>query len=323
MKIKAILSAALLAVAGLTAYAQCSVPMTVANIMDGEEVPARVGKALQTKLMNAASRAGVTTSLAGNRFFLAGRFNSAYKDVLVGPPAQTVLNSTLTLYIADAQDKKVFASVEIPCKGVGNTDERAYTQCLNVVNPKNKAISDFIAEGSQKIVDYFNQNYPAIIKRAQAAQSSRDYDEALFILTAIPECCDGYNQAMEIVGQIYKQRVDYDGAQLLAQAKAEWAADPTDQGASAAGALLAQIDPMSASYPAALKFQDEIAKVVKANWDFENIKKYEDEMQMRRDKLKADTQTKLAVIEAARAVGVAYGSGPKAPVYSYHVHRWR
>lgn len=322
MKIKAILSATFIA-AAMTAYGQCSVPMTVANIMDGEEVPARVGQALQTKMMNAASRAGVTTSTAGNRFFIAGRFNSAYKDVIPGPPAKTVLNSTLTLYIADAQDRKVFASVEIPCKGIGNSDERAYTQCLNVINPQNKAISDFIAEGSQKIVDYFNANYPAIIKRAQAAQASREYDEALFILTAIPECCNGYDQAMQIVGEIYKQRVDYEGAQLLAEAKAEWSADPTDAGAAKAGALLAQIDPMSASYPAALKFQDEIAKVVKANWDFENVKKYENEMALKRQKLKAETEIRKSAIEAARAIGVAYGSGPKAPQYNYNVHRWR
>ncbi|MDE7397669.1 MAG: hypothetical protein K2M98_08085, partial [Muribaculum sp.] len=176
--------------------------------------------------------------------------------------------------------------------------------------------------GSQKIVDYFNANYPAIIKRAQAAQSAREYDEALFILTAIPECCNGYEQAMDMVGQIYKQRVDYDGAQLLAQANAEWAADPTDAGASKAGALLAQIDPMSASYPAALQLQEKIAKVVKANWDYENKKKYEDEMALKREQLHADTQIKKAYIEAARAVGVAYGSGPKAPQYNYHVHRW-
>lgn len=321
MKLSTILSISFLTIASFCS-AQCHVPMTVANIMDGENVPARVGKQLQSKLMNVATKAGVTPSLAGNRFFIAGRFNSDYKDVLPGPPAQTVLNSTLTLYIADAQDHKVFASVDIPCTGVANTDERAYIQCMNVVNPRNKTIVDFVADGSQKIVDYFNQNFPTILKRAQAAQSAREYDEALFILTAIPECCDGYDQAMELVGQIFKQRMDYEGAKLLAEAKAEWAADPTDAGAARAGALLAQIDPLSASYPAAIEFQEQIGKVVKANWDFENVKKYEDEMELKRQRLKAATEVSKSYIEAARAVGVAYGSGPKAPQYNYHVHRW-
>ena len=46
------------------------------------------------------------------------------------------------------------------------------------------------------------------------------------------------------------------------------------------------------------KLMNEIKSVVKENWDFEHKQKYKDEIELRR-----------ALIEAARAVGVAYGNG--------------
>lgn len=65
----------------------------------------------------------------------------------------------------------------------------------------------------------------------------------------MPECCTGYNQAAQLANSIYTDKVNYDGAMLLAQAEGEWAADPTDAGAAAAYSYLAQIDPQPHATP--------------------------------------------------------------------------
>ena len=95
---------------------------------------------------------------------------------------------------------------------------------------------------------------------------------------------------------------------MLTEAKGIWAANPTDEGASEAMELINEIDPSSSCYSQATAFVSKMQSVVKANWDFENKTKYQNEVKLREKE-----------IAAARDIAVAEAKNrPKTIVYN----RW-
>ena len=231
-------------------------------------------------------------------FFVPGKFTDYYKDVVPGPPKGFVMHTQLTLYVGDLINQSVYSTCSFELRGVGASEQRAYINALSTLNARNREFAQFVESAKDKIVSYYDKNYPAILAKADRAASMRNYEEALMYATSIPECSKGFGDAVEKTLDIYQMYIDYEGQMLLTAAQGAWAADPDRKGAVAAYGYLRQIDPAASCFGEAQKLMNEIKSVVKENWDFEHKQKYKDEIELRR-----------AMIEAARAVGVAYGNG--------------
>lgn len=283
----------------------CQIHLMVADAASGEDVPAAVADQLATRLGRAITTNGVTADTGYGQFFVAGKFNHIQSDVLPGPPTQHSLYTTLTLYIGDINTKKTFASTSLDLRGVGTSEQRAYINALSQLNARNANIQNFIEKGKEKIIAYFDANYPQILAKARQAASMRNYDEALYHSTQIPECCRGYNEASKLTIQIYRELIDFDGQKLLQAARAAWNANPNADGAAEAYSYLVQIDPASSAYDGAVKLEKEIAAVIKDDKKFETRDKYRDAV-----------ETERRMIEAARAVGVAWGQGQQPTTYN-------
>ncbi len=286
------------------ANAQCGVHLMVAPVHQGEEIPDDVNNMLMTRLETAVCATGVIASPNYDRFFITGKFTHFYKDVVPGPPMSNALRTSLTLYIGDAISQKVYASSTYELYGVGTSETRAFVNAMRQLNGENDQLKKFIDAGIDKIVEYYDQNYLLLIKQAEKAVAMRNYEEALGILAPIPECCKGYNQVSGVFISAYDKYIDYEGQMLLTQAQAAWVAQPDSEGAARAYDLLSRIDPNANCYNQVVTLGDEIKSVVKANWDFENRQKYQDTVDTERNK-----------IEAARAVGVAWGNSQKSVIF--------
>lgn len=278
----------------VSAQDQCDIDMSIANITKGAVVPDEVSQSLEAKLSNSLSRAGVIGSDYDAQFFIAGRFDDAFNDVTSGPSSKTVIKTTLTLMIGDAVNQKVFATESFELKGVGSTDVMAYKKALNQVNAGNPKILSFVQKGRDKIIEYYDANYNTFLDKARTAMANRDYDEALFYSTSIPACCVGYDKAKALTLEIYTANTNYVSQQLLAQARAAWAASPDADGAREAESYLAQIDPASSSYAAAQSLNAEITKTTKKQWEFENVQKYNDQVALEKQRINASKQVAIA-----------------------------
>lgn len=299
--------------------AECEIPVTVIQPEAGETLPPAVAQKLQGRLQHLLAQTGLAASPYDSRFFLTGRFDNAFHETSAGTRQMDVINTTLTLYIGDADEHKIFASKAIDLKGVGKSEEQAYIKAMNIINGNNVEIKAFINEGREKILDYYNSNYPKYIDKARQAMAARNYGEALYYATLIPECCVGYPQAQQLALSIYDQEMNYNGSQLLAEAKAAFSADPTANGAREAFSYINQIDPASSSYSAAMALADQMQKTVKQQWEFENIQKYKDELALRKQKLQNDAANERARIEGAKAVAIAWAKAqPTTRIY----YRW-
>lgn len=278
--------------------ADCEIHLMTCPVEQLSEIPEEINEQMMTRFTSALAKVDVSASPDFGQFFLTGKFSDIYKDVVPGPPKKHALHTTLTVYVGDAINKTVYSTCTFDLRGVGTSEQRAYINALSQLNGSNKKLTDFIDKARVKIVDYYDKNYRNILSKASLAAKMRNYEEALMYAASIPECSKGYSSAVSAMLDYYQNYIDYEGQMLLAAARAAWAESPDREGAEAAHGYLVQIDPDAACYPQASSLMNEIKKVVKENWDFENKEKYHDSIDIEKQK-----------IEAARAVGVAYGNG--------------
>lgn len=303
---------AALALSAMTSVSadRCEVPIAVAPIMEGAVVPEQTNTRLEAVLKRALTSLGVGTDDGASQFFITGRFDNSYDDVVGNN--RYVVKTELTLYIGEYDEKRVFASRTFELGGVGSSETEAYSKCLNRLNKSNAELAAFVDEARSKIVGYFDSQYPKMLAKARTLMSSREYGEALYITTSIPECCAGYDEAQALAMQCYQHEIDYLGAQYLAQARAAWGTNPDAYGADKALGLLAMIDPESSSSGAAASLGKEISTQVKKQWDYENITKHEQEVETERRR-----------ISAARDVAVAWAKSRPKTVYNFRwISRW-
>jgi hypothetical protein len=291
----------------------CDIDISIANITKGEVVPQAVNQRLEAKLSTALARLGIVAADYDAQFFIVGRFDDAYNDITSGSSQKVAVKTTLTLSIGDAINQKVFATESFDLKGVGSTDEQAYTKALNSISSSNQNLLNFIQQGKERIIEYYDANYSVFLTKARNAMAARNYDEALYYSTSIPSCCVGYKEACNLTSQIYTDNMNYIAQNLLAQARAAWAESPDAEGARKAYIYLSQIDPSSSSYSAAQSLGKEISQRTKQQWDFENVQKYNDAVALEKQR-----------IEAAKQVAVAWAkSRPKVVNrYTFISRRW-
>lgn len=312
MKIKKILMAALIAMAGVQASAaECEVGIGIAPIQGGDNVADGIARKLEAKMRTMLTYVGVAAGDYDCQFFLTGRFDHAYSQEASGVGGRVLVKTDLQLAICDNDNKKVYATATFPLKGVGGSDEQALTRALSSLNANNTQFVNFVENGKAKIIDYFNKNYPTYLSKAKSALQSRSYDEALYWAMAVPECCQGYDQAQALVSSIVSDKTNYDSEMLLTQAQGEWAANPTAEGAAAAYAYLSQIDPSSPAYAKAKALGSKIAASVKADYDFETKEKYRTEKDLEKQR-----------IAAARDAAVAWAKNQPKTVYKTNWIVW-
>lgn len=291
-----LLIAAFLAVPGLAA-AECEM---FVQVMPPQGVPQETADLIVSRLERALTADGTAAAPDYGQFYLTARCSDVYKETLDGSPAQTAVHTELTLGVADIEGGTVFATKTFDLRGVGTSENRAYINALSAISGRNEALKDFVNDAKKKTIRYFDTNYRAFLGKAKKAASMRDFEQALYYATLIPECSTGYSEASKAVTKYYQAYIDDEGLKLLNEAKALFAVSPNADGAVDAYALINRINPQSSAYKSAMSFAEEVKRQTKAEYDFEVHKKYEDAIGLRRQ-----------TIDAAREVGVAFGKGQK------------
>ncbi|MBP6390254.1 MAG: hypothetical protein KA352_05125 [Flavobacteriales bacterium] len=267
---------------------------------------------LLSKLAQILTQNGMSGGALDPRFVLAANAVVLTKDITPTAPPMQAYTLEVGLYIGDGMDGTLFASHSVTLKGVGETESKAYSAALKNLKPKDPAYEPFLAKGKTRIIEYYNTRCDFIITEAKALESKGEFEAAIAKLMSVPEACaDCYNKCKDLVGGVYQRKIDRDCKILLDKAQSAWNSTLNEEGAREAGDLLAQIDPNSKCYTEAGTLMDKM---------FAEIKKRVKDLDEREWKLKLkqqqdDVDIAKATIEAARAVGVAYGNNQQAHTY--------
>jgi hypothetical protein len=260
---------------------------------------------LSNKIKQVATANGVSAAEGFGRFFITAIPSLMTKDIVPGPPQQIAQNMEVTFYVADYFDQKIFASTSISCKGVGTNENKAYVDAIKNLNVNSPKLKDFVELGKQKIIDYYVAQCENIIKKAKSLAGQKGYEEAIYLLTSIPEAVPGcYDKALAETQIIYQQYIDHLCNVNLAHAKSAWAAEQNSEGAYNAGQYLNYIYPDAKCYGEAQLLYKEIKGKVLDDWKFV-MKMYQDQVDLESQRIKA-----------WRDVGVAFGENQKPTTYN-------
>lgn len=283
---------------GMACAQDCDIHLMAIEANPDGEMPEAAGEYLFNRLCTAVTGDGISATGQYAQFFIAAKALPLYEQAVTGAPVKTALTLSLNLYIGDYWGEKVFDRMSLEIRGVGESRERAYLNAFRSLNKNNQQVANFLEKGKQRIIAYYDAEYNNIIREAQRENALRNYERALFLLGAVPVCCNGYDAVADELVKTYHEYIDYNCDRLLMQARNAWAVHPDQRGAAEAARILNQLEPDAACYGDAMDLYREIKDKMKDDWNFEMREKYKDSIELRKQ-----------TIEAARAVGVAFGEG--------------
>ena len=266
-----------------------------AVVPDEAGIPSGAQRMLQSRLTQIVTLNGLGAS-ESSQFAMIPKVSIINQDVTPTAPPMISLTIEVALFIVDAQSQNIYSQTSIELRGVGNTEERAYSQALGRVNPRHGQFRGFVESGKEKIIEYYNSQCDAIMSNARALAGQRNYEEALALLFSVPDVSrECYDMSMNMSIDIYEDYANYQCTQHLSAARAAWAGKDLPK----VGEALGKITPDMDCYPEAEQFLAQVTTAVEAEgasaWDFK-MKRYDDSVEM--EKLK---------IEAGRDVAKSWG----------------
>ncbi len=184
---------------------------------------------LQNKLMQIASRGGISALGGSPSIVIAPNFALLSEDVTTTPPIKKVAKYNVAFYIANIATGDVYGSITMDIMGVGDSFELALQNAISSISVNDHRFFTMIEEAEQRILAYYTENGDRIILQAQTAINNNQHDLAISLLGSIPiECGELYEKAQTALAPIYKERVIEHSEQALAKMKACLYADTPD-----------------------------------------------------------------------------------------------
>lgn len=271
-------------------------------------IPNNAKKTLKDRMQKIITKNGMG-SAKNTRFIMTANVRELNLEKSETAPVIYIYDLEVNLYIGDGIDGTLFSSCSLEVKAAGDSKDKAYMAALKKIKASDPQYQSFINEGKKKIVDYYTAKCDFIITQAQTKAKNQDFDAAIAELMQVPDVCkECYDKCMAAAQPIYQEKINQEGAKLLAEARGVWSAGQDVDAAEAAAAILAQVNPQSSAFAGAESLNAEMAKRVKEldkrEWDF-MLKQQQDEVDLEK-----------ASIKAIRDIGVAYGENQQPTTYN-------
>lgn len=271
-------------------------------------IPNNAKKTLKDRMQKIITKNGMG-SAKNTRFIMTANVRELNLEKSETAPVIYIYKLEVNFYIGDGIDGTLFSSCSLEVNAAGDSKEKAYMAALKKIKASDPQYQAFIEEGKKRIVDYYTAKCDFIITQAQTKAKNQDFDAAIAELMQVPDVCKAcYDKCMAAAQPIYQEKINQEGAKLLAEARGVWSAGQDVAAAEAAAAILAQVNPQSSAFAGAESLNAEMAKRVKEldkrEWDF-MLKQQQDEVDLEK-----------ASIKAIRDIGVAYGENQQPTTYN-------
>ena len=280
-----------------------------------ENIPTEACRNLENKLTRAIAANGYANNGYCGRFVLTAKINILVKDVVPSTPACISQKMDVTFMVGDVIENKVYSTCTISLSGIGTSETQTFISAFSKVNPDHKALQTMLEEAKQNIITFYTSHCNEIIRNAQTLADMQKYDEAIFRLMSVPNICtDCHQKCLSAATAIFTHKIDNEATSLLNQAYAEWMSHPDATGAQAVANIISQINPQSKNYNKVVALRQEISSKLEADakreWNFK-MKQYEDNQTFKR-----------SIVDACKAVGVAFGNGQPKNVTRGIINKW-
>lgn len=304
----------------LTATAQ-SEGLSLKVIVPQDDLPIEAKTQLASKLTQIVTNYGMADKGLADRFVLTADVLVSTRDIVPSTPPRVSQKLDVVLYLGDVVEDKVYSSLTLSVTGVGQNDNKAYINAFQRIPTRSNDLKEWLEESKAKIITWYENNGQAIMDRADYLVNIGDADAAVSSLLSIPDICPLAETAREKALQIHQEKLNHDGLARLQQARNVWAVGQDDAAAIEALEILSEIDIASASAGDAAALASSIGKQLNSrkakaeeerqqerlkaeeqsrrDWEFE-MKRYEDDLELRREQLKSQTSIERAKADAIK-----------------------
>jgi len=246
---------------------------------------------------------------------LTAKVDITQKDISPTTPARISEKMDITLMVGDVIENKLYSSVTLSVAGIGINENKTFINAFRNIKGDNPKIQEMLNDAKTKIWDYYTNHCSEIIQKSNSLSSTQSYDEAIFLLSSVPNICDDcFMQCQQQAGVVYQQKIDSEATTLLEKAKTAWAVNQNEQGAKEVANIICQINPKSSIYNQVLSLRNTVNKKLQADekreWDLK-MKQYEDNQAFKR-----------SLVDAATAIGVSWARNQPKTVYKTVIRHW-
>lgn len=223
MKYKSLLLLLVLAVVPAAAQQVLSPvgQVAIAPYLPANNHLAQTRSLLLDKMRQLVTAGGVSSIDLSERFIITAHAQPIRHEQTATIPQKTALQVSVTFYIGNAIDGKLFSSYNLEIRGIGSNDDMAMMNAIRKISPSSPELKAFVADGKQKIEAYYNELGPSIVAEAKGLGTAGSYSEAVETLLAIPATCAQYAEAQQLIG-VY-------GGAYLSQVRREYEAQQARQ----------------------------------------------------------------------------------------------
>ena len=247
------------------------------------DIPEGIRPMLGQKLLQIVTTNGYGSE--SDNFILTANVMVLEKDAVPTVPPQVNLTLDISLFVVNRLEKIIVAEKSVLVSGIDKSENRAYTQALKQLNPRKPEIRSFMMGVREKIVEYYAERTPALIAKAQSLADRGNTDEAIAVLSVIPETVAEYPLVAELMSDLCLKSLDVQCMRTIREAQGKLAMKDYE----AALDMLVTVDPLSTHFQMVGHLIDSIRSVISV----EAALQYEREWQLQ--------QQQMELAEKARA----------------------
>lgn len=216
-------------------------------ISPDSKLNAVTSKLLYDKLAQVATANGVSGGFE-QRFIVTANANILNESETATIPQKTSIKVSFSFFVGDGLAGTLFNSCIMELTGVGDSRDEAMLSAIRKINTKDERLSHLLNEAKPRILDYYNNVAPGLIKDAEGFMAKYDYEQALSKLSLIPSSCAYYDKAHQLILKCGNGIIERNNNELLTRAKVAWGSNPNEIGAQEAGSYLAKVVVSSSRY---------------------------------------------------------------------------
>lgn len=294
----------LMAVSAMAQSNNSGVALSMAVPDFDENFDESAAKALMGRLNQIMSKSGMGS--AASDFVVIPKVIIHTTDLIEGGMKNIYrIDGDLALEVMQLSTGNKYGSTSVSISGKGmRAKKEAVKDAVRKIKPTDPGLTAFFEETRNKIATYFLQNKNAIISKARAAASRKDYEQAIAILSTYPDGLEGYDDIDKELVSVFRKYRETNCEQALLQARSAVAVKNYDYALE----LLRDVDPQSDCASKANALLSAINKEVR------------DAEARERADLKEDKEMALELqksrLNAARDVAKAYYSRTQ-PTYNF------
>ncbi|HMJ48370.1 MAG TPA: hypothetical protein VK498_13640 [Ferruginibacter sp.] len=243
---------------------------------------------LESKIIETVTNNGISSEGYTQNFVIYPKFEIYdEKDSKGGMRSIKILNYNLSLYIKQLSTNIIFSTYSKSIQGSGYNKNEAISNALESIDPSDTKLNDFVKNGKEKIIKYYQSNCDIVIKKVESERNIKNYESALATLLTVPEeATTCYDKAQSKAKTVFTELQKYKCSQYLQKAKTSTASANYDEALE----YLSWIDPTS---PCASESKSlinlnasKVSQERKKEWEF-LIKAYSDGVALKKAQIQS------------------------------------